>query len=60
MDFSQLTTTDLIDLVGTDNTATARELALLDRLLGAIDEVERLTCSLGRMEAVVMLLDEER
>lgn len=41
-DYMQLTTSELIDRVQADGTATERELALLDRLHGALDEVDRL------------------
>lgn len=47
MDFEQKTTSELLDMVKEDRAATPRELALLDRLIGAIDEISRLTDELA-------------
>lgn len=57
MDYTQLTTTALLDHVQADKTATERELALLDRLLGAIDEINALTQSLARVQAQEVSVD---
>lgn len=50
MDYTQLTTTALLEHVKADTAATERELALLDRLLGAIDEIDALTQTLARVQ----------
>lgn len=49
MDFTQLTTFDLIEHVRSDCNASEREVALLDRLLGAIDEINTLVNTVGEM-----------
>ena len=49
MDYTQLTTTAIIDLVRADPRATERELAMLDRLLGAIDEINTLINTVGEL-----------
>jgi hypothetical protein len=40
----------LIQEVNGDNTSTERERALADRLFGAIEELDRLTAALTRLE----------
>lgn len=59
VNFAQLTTTDLMDHVKADTTATERELVLLDRLMGAIDEVEQLTQVIARMQQDAVYQSEE-
>lgn len=52
MDFTQLTTTDLVELVAADRRATPRELELLERLRGAIDEIDALTRELAQLQLI--------
>lgn len=59
MDPTQLTTTALIEHVKADDSATERELALLDRLLGAIDEIDALTQTLARVQTEGIYTDAD-
>lgn len=49
-DYEQLTTDALMDMVRADPTTSARELALLSRLLGALEEIEVLTRQVAVLE----------
>lgn len=49
-DYEQLTTDALMDMVRADPTTSARELALLSRLLGALEEIEVLARQVAVLE----------
>lgn len=51
MEYAQLTTAQLVDVVKADPSVTERELVLLDRLLCAIDEIETLAADIARAHA---------
>jgi hypothetical protein len=49
--FDSMTTDELMQHVRLDSAASERELALLDRLVGAIDEIDTLTRDVVRLQA---------
>ena len=49
--FDSMTTDQLMQHVRLDSNASERELALLDRLVGAIDEIDALTRDVVRLQS---------